>query len=368
MIAFASFVHGLAPVATTVAIAIVVLGLLILFHELGHFLVAKWCRVGVLKFSIGFGPALISKKIGQTEYAISAIPLGGFVKMVGEDPDEEVAETDRSIAFQSQPLWKRFAIVFAGPFANLLFAFVAFALVFSVYGARIPTNAPKVGGVMADMPAALAGLQAGDVVKAVDGKPIETWEELSRTIRQSGPKTLTLLVEREGRLLEIAVTPKEREEKNIFGEVTGKAYLIGIEPGFDVIPVGPLGAIRMGAEQTAWWVGTIFLSLAKMVQGKIPASEIGGPILIAQTAGQQARHGLENLIHFMAVISVNLGVLNLLPVPVLDGGHLFFFLIEAVRRRPLDTRYREVAQQVGLLLLLALMAFAFYNDIARVLR
>ncbi|MCX8071284.1 MAG: RIP metalloprotease RseP [Candidatus Binatia bacterium] len=353
---------------TTIVAAIVVLGLLILFHELGHFLVAKWCGVGVVKFSIGFGPVLIGKRIGSTEYAISAIPLGGFVKMVGEDPDEELAAAERSIAFQHQPLWKRFAIVFAGPFANLLFAFVAFSVVFSVYGARVPTEAPKVGNVVPDMPAATAGIRPGDLVKAVDGKPIATWEELSRTIRESGAKALTLLIERNRETFEIVVTPKEREEKNLFGEVTGKAYLIGIERGLDQIEVSPLGAIRMGAQQTAWWVATIFASLAKMVQGKIPASEIGGPILIAQAAGEQARLGLEYLLNFMAVISVNLGVLNLLPVPILDGGHLLFFLIEAVRRRPLDTRYRELAQQVGLILLLALMVFAFYNDIARVLQ
>lgn len=353
---------------TTIVAAVIVLGLLILFHELGHFLVAKWCGVGVVKFSIGFGPVLIGKKIGGTEYAISAIPLGGFVKMVGEDPEEEVAASDRSIAFQSQPLWKRFAIVFAGPFANLLFAFAAFSLVFSLYGARVPTDAPKVGNVLPDMPAALAGVKPGDVVRQVNGKPISTWEELSRTIRQSGPQTLMLSIERNGERLEIAVTPKEREEKNLFGEVTGKAYLIGIERGLEQVDVNTLEAIGMGAQQTAWWVATIFTSLAKMIQGKIPASEIGGPILIAQAAGEQARLGLEYLLNFMAVISVNLGVLNLLPVPILDGGHLLFFAIEAVRRRPLDTRYREVAQQVGLILLLALMVFAFYNDIARVLQ
>lgn len=353
---------------STIVVAIVVLGLLILFHELGHFLVARWCGVGVVKFSIGFGPVLIGRKIGNTEYAISAVPLGGFVKMVGEDPEEEVTPADRSIAFQHQPLWKRFAIVLAGPLANLLFAFAAFSLVFAVYGARVPSSVAKVGNVLPDMPAAAAGLRPGDIVTAVDGQPVGSWDELSQTIRQSGARPLILTIERSGERLQVSVTPKEREERSLFGEVTGKAYLIGIERGFDQIAVNPFTAVAMGAQQTAWWVGTIVVALAKMVQGKIPASEIGGPILIAQAAGEQARLGLENLLHFMAVISVNLGVLNLLPVPILDGGHLFFFLVEAIRRRPLDTRYREVAQQVGLVLLLALMVFAFYNDIARVLQ
>lgn len=352
----------------TILSAVIVLGLLILFHELGHFLVAKWSGVGVLKFSIGFGPVLAGRKIGETEYVISAIPLGGFVKMVGEDPEESVSEVDRSRSFQAQPLWKRFAIVFAGPFANILFTVVAFALVFAVYGARVPSEQAKVGKIMPDMPAATAGLKDGDTVLAVDGKPVGTWDELSQAIRSSGGRTVTLSIERAGERLEIAVTPQPREEKNLFGEVTGTAYVIGIERGFDVQVVGPLRAGWMAVQQTAWWMETILLSIGKMLTGSIPAREIGGPILIAQTAGEQARLGLEYLLHFMAVISVNLAVLNLLPIPVLDGGHLFFFLIEAVRRRPLDVRYREIAQQVGLVLLLLLMAFAFYNDIARVLK
>ncbi len=352
----------------TIVAAVVVLGLLILFHELGHFLVAKWSGVGVLKFSIGFGPVVVGRKIGETEYVISAIPLGGYVKMVGEDPEEAVSEEQRAASFQAQPLWKRFAIVFAGPFANLLFTVAAFALVFATYGARVPSEHAKVGNVMADMPAAAAGLKSGDTVLAVDGKPVATWDELSQAIRGSGGRTVVLTVERAGQRLEVSVTPQPREEKNLFGEVTGTAYVIGIERGFDVQVVGPLRASWMAVQQTAWWVETIVVSIGKMLTGKIPAREIGGPILIAQAAGEQARLGLEYLLHFMAVISVNLAVLNLLPIPVLDGGHLFFFLIEAIRRRPIDIRYREIAQQVGLVLLLLLMVFAFYNDIARVLK
>lgn len=353
---------------TTIVAAVLVLGLLILFHELGHFLVARWCGVGVLKFSIGFGPAVVGRKIGETEYVISAVPLGGFVKMVGEDPEEQVGEADRSVSFQAQPVWKRFLIVFAGPLANLLFACVAFALVFTFYGARVPSGQAKIGRVTPDMPAATAGLQSGDVVVAVDGQPVRSWDDLSQAIRGSGGRTLKLTVDRGGAAYEVSVTPQPREEKNLFGEVTGTAFLIGIERGFDVQSVGPIRAVWMGVQQTLWWTETIFLSIAKMLTGKISAGELGGPILIAQTAGEQARLGLEYLLHFMAVISVNLGVLNLLPVPILDGGHLFFFLIEAIRRRPLDVRYRELAQHIGLVLLLLLMAFAFYNDIARVLR
>jgi regulator of sigma E protease len=353
---------------TTAVATVVVLGLLILFHELGHFLVAKRCGVGVLKFSIGFGPTIIGRKIGDTEYVLSAIPLGGFVKMVGEDPEEEVSAADRAIAFQTQPLWRRLAIVLAGPAANILFAFIAFTIVLAAYGDFVPVETAKVGGVRDKMPAAEAGLKAGDMITAVDGKPIEKWKELSEAIRGSGGRGLVMKVQRDGSNFDLNITPKQEPEKNIFNETVGTAYLIGIEPSFEAKPVGLLTAIELGAKQTVWWVGTLATSVLKLLQGSIPAKDIGGPLLIAQAAGQQARLGLDYLLRFMAVISVNLGVLNLLPIPILDGGHLLFFLIEAVRRRPLETRPRELAQQVGLVLLLSLMAFAFYNDIARLLQ
>jgi regulator of sigma E protease len=353
---------------TSIIAAVIVLGFLILFHELGHFLVAKRAGVGIVKFSIGFGPKLAGRRIGNTDYVISAVPLGGFVKMVGEDPDEEVSAADRHIAFNNQSLWTRMAVVLAGPGANLLFAFLAFSLVFVVYGARVPSDAAKVGGVMPKMPAAAAGLQAGDTITAVDGVAVDKWDRLSELIRTSGGKQLTLTVLRDGAQLDVQVSPEAKPDKNIFGETVGTAYVIGIERGFDKEQVGLFSGIGMGAQQTFWWVETLLVSLVKMLQGKIPANDIGGPILIAQAAGQQARLGLEYLLNFMAVISVNLGVLNLLPIPVLDGGHLLFFAAEAILRRPLDTRHREIAQQVGLVLLISLMAFAFYNDIVRVLQ
>jgi regulator of sigma E protease len=353
---------------TSIVAAIIVLGFLVLFHELGHFLVAKRCGVGVLKFSIGFGPTLFGRKVGDTEYVISAVPLGGFVKMVGEDPDEELSPGDRQISFQAQPLWKRMAIVLAGPGFNLFFAFIAFTIVFTLYGARLPSDVAKVGGVMDKMPAATAGLQTGDVITAVGDRTIEKWDNLSEAIRAGEGQTVTLTVKRGDQTLQLPVTPEEKPDKNIFGETVGKAYVIGIERGLDQEAVSPISAIGMGAQQTVWWVQTLIMSVVKMIQGRIPAKDIGGPILIVQAAGQQARLGLEYLLHFMAVISVNLGVLNLLPIPILDGGHFLFFAIEAVLRKPLNIRHREIAQQVGLVLLICLMAFAFYNDIARVLQ
>lgn len=350
-----------------VVAAVIVLGFLVVVHEFGHFLVAKRSGVGVLKFSVGFGPKIVGRTYGDTEYALSAIPLGGFVKMVGEDPDCEEA-VDPKISFSHQPIWKRAAIVVAGPGFNLLFAFLAFSFVFALYGARVPSGAAKVGGVMEAMPAAQAGIQSGDVVRAVDGEAVATWEDLSAAIRASRGHPVTLRLDRAGEELDLTVTPQAKPDKNIFGEVVGDAYVIGIERGFDQERVGPLGAIGMGASQTLWWVKTLLVSVVKILQGRIPAEDIGGPILIVQAAGQQAQVGLESLLHFMAVISINLGILNLLPIPILDGGHLLFLGLELVLRRPLDLRHREIAQQVGLVLLVALMAFAFYNDILRVIR
>jgi regulator of sigma E protease len=347
--------------------AVVVLGFLIIVHEFGHFIFAKRLGVGVLKFSVGFGPKLIGRTVRGTEYALSAIPLGGFVKMVGEDPGSD-QNVDPRISFSHQPLWKRTAIVAAGPGFNLVFAFMAFAIVFAVYGARVPGEAAKVGAVMEDMPAARAGLQAGDLVTAVDGEPVETWEELSSRIRASNGREVQLTIQRRRETMTLSVVPAAKPEKTIYGEVKGTVFVIGIERGFEEEKVGPIRAVGMAAGQTAWWIKTLIVSVVKIVQGRIPRDDIGGPILIVQAAGQQAQVGLENLLHFMAVISINLGILNLLPIPILDGGHLFFFLIEAVMRRPLDMRHREIAQQIGLVILIGLMAFAFYNDILRMLR
>lgn len=354
---------------TSIAAAIVVLGFLIVVHELGHFLVAKRVGVRVLRFSIGFGPRLFGWKSGDTEYALSAIPFGGYVKMEGEDGDADLDEATKQVSFAHQRVSRRFAIVFAGPGTNIFFAFVIFCITFIAFGVRVPSDQAKVGGLSPNMPAAAAGLEANDVVLSVDGQAVHTWEELSQTIRQSGGKTLTLKLQRDGAIRELTVTPKEVENKSIFGEELGtKTYLIGIEPGLDVKDVGAIEAVGIAAEQTVTWAATISMGLLKMVTGKIPSREIGGPIEIVRQAGKQAALGVEFLLMFAAVISLNLGILNLLPIPVLDGGHLFFFLIEGLLGRPIELRYRELAQQVGLFVLIALMLFAFYNDIARVLQ
>lgn len=346
------------------AVSLGAIGILIIVHEFGHFIVAKTAGVGVLKFSVGFGPKLLGRRVGDTEYVVSAIPLGGFVKMVGEDPDAE-EPVDPRISFSDQPLWKRIAIVIAGPAFNLLFAFLVFTLLFLAYGEPVPSSEARVGGVEDGMPAAAAGLRTGDLVTAIDGEPVENWLAMAEKIRGSGGKEVGVTVRRGEETLNVRLTPKAAPVTDLFGEETDRVYRIGIAQAFDRQPVGPFQSISLGAQQTFFVAKTLVISVARMIQGRISSKEIGGPILIVQAAAQQAQAGMESLARFLAFISINLGVLNLLPIPILDGGHLLFFAIEAVMRRPLNARHRLIAQQVGFAILLCLMLFAVYNDITR---
>lgn len=345
--------------------AAVVLAVVIFVHELGHFLVAKWCDVEIHVFSMGFGPTLLARRWGETEYRLSAFPFGGYVRMAGEDGVEEpLTSPDRG--FAAKPLWQRSAIVAAGPGVNLVFAFLVFSGVFFAYGESVPAAGARIGGVSAGQPAETAGLRAGDEVLSIDGEAVPSWEVLAERVRQSGGKTLTLSVKRGEETLSVEVSPQPRPDKDYLGEVVGQAYMIGIERAFEPRSVGLFESLGLGARYTWGFTRLIFETLGRVFQGRVAASDLGGPIMIAQEAGRRAASGLEPLLRFVALISVNLGVINVLPIPVLDGGHLFFFLIEAVRGRPLSTRYREVAQQVGVFLLVALMVFVVFNDISRI--
>jgi len=357
------------PWLVTTGAFVVALGILVFVHELGHFAVAKRLGVKVLRFSIGFGPIVWARRRGETEYAISALPLGGYVKMLGEDDDgDAAAEPERS--FATQPLRRRAAIVAAGPVMNFLFAFVVYAILFAAVGAEVPSTEPRVGGVAAGSAAERAGLQVHDRVLAVDGTPVATWEALATAVRQSGGRTLRLDVARAGteETIVVEVTPQLSETRNLFGEDTGEVWMIGIEASRDWQRVGPIQATAMAARQTVLASGIVFQGLALMVQGRVPLKELGGPIAIARAAGQQARAGTRYFLSMLAFLSINLGVLNLLPIPALDGGHLALFGVEAVMRRPLRPRHRELAQQLGIILLLTLMLFVFYNDIHRLVQ
>ncbi len=345
--------------------AIVVLGILIFVHELGHFLFAKYFNVGVETFSLGFGPKVFARKFGETEYRISAFPLGGYVKMVGENIDEELSEEDLENSFLAKTPLRRMAIVAAGPCFNLLFAYLVFIVVCMI---GIPMATSKIGEVLKDKPAARAGIKAGDRITSIDGKPISRWNDLALLISGSSGKPLDLTVERAGKTFPVKVTPEMRTAKNLLGEtVTSPA--IGVMVSKEVVTerVGPLEAVVKGSEHT-WNVTKLtVIAVGKIFTGSISVDNIGGPIMIAKTAGDEAKTGLVYFLSFMALLSINLGLLNLLPVPILDGGHLVFYLWEMVVGKPVNLKTREIAQQIGLVLLVGLMVLAFYNDIARYL-
>ena len=446
---------------TTVLSFVIVIGILILVHELGHFLVARWTGVGVERFSIGFGPVLARWRGKETEYCLSAIPMGGYVKMVGEENPLEGGtsiESDPHKAFALKPLWARFLIVFAGPGMNFVLAAVIFAVVLATMGR--PVSPAIVGRVAEDGPAAAAKLQSGDTVAAVDGRAIAFWEELYRAIMASQGRPLKLTVVHDGATRDLEITPRkttvrdpifkeEREEWDLgigpqltpqIGAVSpgSPAEKADLRPGdvvigvagqavftpdeltqaiqkrggqtFEIVvqrenkpvpvnvtattvkeksPTGqdveigrigvgivmkavryerynPVAAVGYGVAKT--WDMTVLTAkgLWKLVTLQLPLSNLGGPIQIAAEGERQRREGLPSLALFTAVISVNLAVLNLLPVPMLDGGHLLFFVIEGILGRPVSLRKREAAQQLGLVLLLLLMVFAIYNDLVRI--
>jgi len=350
-------------VLTTIVATGIVLGILVFVHELGHFILGKKLGVKILKFSLGFGPKLIGKKIGETEYQIAVFPLGGFVKPLGEDPHEEVKTEEYHRSFWAQPIWKRALIIGAGPFFNFFLAVVLFSTI-NLFG--IPYYPPKIGEVSPGLPAEEAGLKKGDSVLSINGEEVTRWDDLSKIIRNSDGKELLLKVKRDHEILEIQVTPKSSTQKNLFGEET-HVFVIGITPADEILvqKVGPFEAVGKGLSQTWFGIKLTVVSIIKLIERVVPAKTIGGPILIAQMAGEQAKRGLLSLAMFIAILSINLGVINLIPIPILDGGHFLFLSLEAILGKPLSIRKMEIAQQIGLIFIILLMIFAFYNDLIR---
>jgi len=344
--------------------AIVLFGLIIFVHEFGHFLSAKLVGVRVLKFSIGFGPKLIGKKYGDTEYLISSIPFGGYVKMLGESSEDELQEKDKAFAFTNQPVWKRFIIVFLGPLFNFLFAFIIFVFIF-LYG--LPVLLPQIGDVLPNTPAQRAGLMKGDTIVSIDGSQITQWDEMTQIIHTSPGRPLNLKIRRNNDLVSLTVTPEKKKVKDLFGQDM-EVGLIGIKPSGSTFTrkSNPVESVINSAKRT--WELTVLtiVSVIKLIQRVIPMNTIGGPIMILQMAGEQASLGILNFFVFMAIININLGVLNLLPIPILDGGHILFLGIEAIRKKPLEEKIVSIAQRVGIAIILLIMVFALYNDILRI--
>jgi len=349
---------------------LVVLGVLIFFHELGHFLVAKYFGIAILKFSLGFGPKLLGKKIGETEYLISAIPLGGYVKMLGENDDEEedpIPPEDKGKSFSHKPAIQRIAVVGAGPVFNLLLALLIFCASFGFTGMQVLTT--EIGQVREGSPADKAGLKKGDLIVSVDDMDTDTWPQLKEFVQDNQGEPIKITLLRNGQPLTVTIIPEMSVVKNIFGEEI-KTPLLGVVSAgsFKEIKLGFLGALKEGFLKTWEIIKLTCLTVVKLFQGIVSIKTLGGPILIGQMTGQLAEQSWSYLIPFTAVISINLGILNLLPVPILDGGFIVFLLIELIIGRPLNVKKREFAQKLGIGLLILLMIVVIYNDISRILQ
>ncbi len=352
-----------------------VLSLVVFFHELGHFLVARLCGVRILVFSIGFGPEIIGFNDRHgTRWKIAAIPLGGYVKFFGDEnagsaPDtprlESMTEDERKQSFFFQPVPKRAAIVVAGPMANFVLAIVIFATIFGLYGKQ--TMTARVDAVQPDSPAAAAGFQTGDLVVSIDGKAIDNFEDMQRIVSESAGDTLKITVDRKGVPLVLTATPTLKEMKDNFGNVH-RIGLLGISRStapadLKLHPVAPPQAVWMGMQETWFVIDRTLTYIGGVVVGREAADQLGGPIRIAQISGEVATIGFVALIHLAAVLSVSIGLLNLFPIPLLDGGHLLFYSIEALRGRPLSDRAQEFGFRIGLAIVVMLMIFATFNDI-----
>ncbi len=354
-----------------------VLTLVVFFHELGHFLIARWNGVRVLVFSIGFGRELFGFNDRHgTRWKISAVPLGGYVKFFGDEnaasvPDHAAAaamsEAERRESFVHQPVGPRAAIVVAGPLANFLLAIAIFASLFMIYGKQ--STAARVESIQPESAAAAAGFQPGDLVLSINGSKIESFAEMQRIVSISAGEMLTIVVDRGGTHVTLKAVPTLKEIKDNFGNVH-RIGVLGISRSIaptemKMEPVGPATAVWMGIKETWIIIETTLSYVGRIVVGRDNADQLGGPIMIAQVSGQVATLGMAAIMHFVAVLSVSIGLLNLFPVPLLDGGHLLFYAVEFVRGKPLSERAQEIGFRIGFALVAALMVFATKNDIFR---
>jgi regulator of sigma E protease len=371
------FLHGLATFG--IIPFLIVLTIVVFFHELGHFQVARWCGVKVDAFSIGFGPELFGfNDRHQTRWKVCAIPLGGYVKFFGDEnaasvPDHAAAAAmtaaEQKVSLVHQPVGKRAAIVVAGPVANFILSIVIFAGIFMSFGRQVMPA--RVDEVAADSAAAAAGLKPGDLIVAIDGRAINSFTEMQRTVAGSSGRTLTLTVDRAGAREDIKATPTARGFCNAVLGISKRSTDIKFET------VSPPTAIALGVQETYFVVERSLCFVTGVIVGRESAKQLGGPIRIAEVAGDAWNSGLDSggistaiayLLNLSAFLSASIGLLNLFPIPLLDGGHLLFYAIEALRGRPLSERAQEVGFRIGLAIVVMLMIFAAYNDISGIVR
>ncbi|WP_455854508.1 RIP metalloprotease RseP [Ensifer canadensis] len=355
---------------------LLVLTLLVFVHEMGHYLVGRWSGIRILAFSVGFGPELLgwTDKHG-TRWKFCAIPLGGYVKFYGDEdaastPDykrlEAISPEERSRTFLGAKLWKRAATVAAGPIANFILAIAIFAVLFAVYGRSVAD--PVVAQVKENSAAAKAGILPRDRLIAIDGTPVATFDDVRRYVSVRPELEIKIRIQRDGSFLDLPMVPERTEISDQFGNKM-EVGIIGIVTdqdagNFRLVTYGPIEAIGQGALQSWHIVTGTFDYLANLVTGRMKADQLGGPIRVAQASGQMATLGVAAVLQLAAVLSVSIGLLNLMPVPVLDGGHLMFYAVEALRGKPVGAAAQDVAYRIGFAMVLMLMVFATWNDIS----
>lgn len=334
----------------TFVASVLIFGLLIFFHELGHFLVAKRVGIGVMEFAIGFGPRIAGFQSGETAYSLRAFPLGGFVRLVGEDPDE-VQESD---SFQKQAVWKRFSVIAAGPVMNFILAILLFSLIYFAFLGVPVYDSSAIGVVEPGGRAAQAGLLPGDRIVSIQGETVRNWNEVVDLIHVHPEQEIVIDFERENERRSVTVKPARDPQSGV--------GLIGIRS--ETRLYAPVPALRLGLTHTFWFIRYIGVSIGQMLTGRV-APDVVGPVGIIQLVGEVARTGVVNLLSLAAIISLNLGFLNLLPIPALDGSRLMFLLVEGVRGRPVDPQKESFVHFVGFTVLILLMILIAYRDIAR---
>jgi regulator of sigma E protease len=350
---------------TSILAVVVVLGGLIFFHELGHFVVARGMGMGVSVFSLGFGTRLFGFTRGKTDYRVCAFPLGGYVQLVGESVDAELPEGfGPEESFSRRPPWQRMLVVLAGPVFNFILAwFIFWGL---AYSQGVQELLPVIGQVTNSSAAEEAGIVPGDQIIEIDGVQIAIWEDLVERIEANEGGPMLVTVQRDKTLFSVHVTPRLQEKRNLFGEVKTMPML-GIAPKGELLSreLGLFDAAVQGARQIWEVSGLMVMGIVKLIERVIPVSDMGGVILITEMIHKEAQNGMVNLLALTALISINLGILNLLPIPVLDGGHILFFFLETITGKPLSPQVQQVALKIGMMLLLMLMVLATFNDILR---
>jgi regulator of sigma E protease len=356
-----------------------VLSLVVFFHELGHFLIGRWCGVKVEAFSLGFGPELFgfNDRFG-THWRIAALPLGGYVKFHGDAngasmPSEAAMEAmspqERAVSFSTQKVWKRAAIVAAGPLANFLLAIVIFTGIFYVNGRAILL--PMVDGIAVGSAAEAAGFQLGDRIVSIGGIKVDSFEDMQRVVQTASDTELVFSVERGGKLVELVATPRRRDVVTPFG--TTRVGVLGVQSkskpeNWHVQNYDFVGSVKLAGSETWYVVARTGSYLKGLAAGQESTDQLSGPIRIAEVSGAMAKIGLAALLNLAAILSISVGMLNLFPIPLLDGGHLVYYAVEAVRGKAMNDKLQQFGFRVGLMLVTSLMVFATYNDILRLTR